>query len=268
MICRKMKVTVVPPAYDDDPRLQIHHENSLRMVLRGGAIEFGSRRSEIRRVTFPEGAVRLVARHTEKWVRTYELESLSLGISDAALMNACDGASGEISLQPGSKPVVDARVCSLIAAVNAERLAGFPSGRLFLDSVEQALASALISGHAVLRRSVPTYRGGLAPARLRKVTELVHSRIDGEVTLAELAAAAGLSVTHFSHVFRRSTGESPHQFVLRHRIERAKALLRGFELRMLDVAVACGFKTQQHFSRVFRQFCGTSPRQFRAGLHP
>jgi AraC family transcriptional regulator len=64
-------------------------------------------------------------------------------------------------------------------------------------------------------------------------------------------------------MFRKSTGHSPHQFVLRHRVERAKEILRTPELRVLDVAVACGFKTQQHFARVFRQMCGVSPTECR-----
>jgi len=64
-------------------------------------------------------------------------------------------------------------------------------------------------------------------------------------------------------MFRKSTGQSPHQFVLRHRVERAKEILRTPELRVLDVAVACGFKTQQHFARVFRQMCGISPTEYR-----
>jgi AraC family transcriptional regulator len=64
-------------------------------------------------------------------------------------------------------------------------------------------------------------------------------------------------------VFRKSTGEPPHQFVLRNRIERAKEMLRVAEARVLDVAVACGFKTQQHFARVFRRICGASPMEYR-----
>jgi AraC family transcriptional regulator len=64
-------------------------------------------------------------------------------------------------------------------------------------------------------------------------------------------------------MFRKSTGESPHQFVLRHRVERAKEMLRATEERVLDVAVACGFKTQQHFARVFRRMCGASPTEYR-----
>ena len=110
---------------------------------------------------------------------------------------------------------------------------------------------------------VRTYRGGLGPARLRRVTELVLAKIEDELSLDEMAQSAGLSTAHFSHMFRKSTGESPHQFVLRQRVERAKEMLREAEQRVLDVAVACGFKTQQHFARVFRRMYGTSPTEYR-----
>jgi AraC-like DNA-binding protein len=86
-----------------------------------------------------------------------------------------------------------------------------------------------------------------------------------QVTFAanELAESVRLSTAHFSQMFRKSTGETPHQFVLRHRIERAKEMLRVAEPRVLDVAIACGFRTQQHFARVFRHVCGTSPTEYR-----
>jgi DNA-binding GntR family transcriptional regulator/AraC-like DNA-binding protein len=112
----------------------------------------------------------------------------------------------------------------------------------------------------------PAYCGGLGPARLRKVTGLVQARIEEELCLAEMAQSVGLSTAHFSQMFRKSTGESPHRFVLRQRVERAKEMLRPAEGRVLDVAIACGFKTQQHFARVFRQICGASPTEYRREL--
>ena len=87
--------------------------------------------------------------------------------------------------------------------------------------------------------------------------------MDSDLGLEEMAGAAGLSVTHFSQMFRESTGQSPHQFVLRRRVEQAKEVLRAAEMRVLDVAVACGFKSQQHFARVFRNLCGASPTEYR-----
>jgi len=98
---------------------------------------------------------------------------------------------------------------------------------------------------------------------LRTITELVHAKMEDELTLLEMAQSVELSPAHFSRMFRKSTGETPHQFVLRNRIERAKEILRVPEARVLDVAVACGFKTQQHFARVFRHVCGVSPREYR-----
>ena len=75
--------------------------------------------------------------------------------------------------------------------------------------------------------------------------------MEDDLSLDEMAQSVGLSTAHFARMFRKSTGETPHQFVLRQRIERAKAMLRAPNARVLDVAVACGFKTQQHFRRSF-----------------
>jgi AraC family transcriptional regulator len=87
--------------------------------------------------------------------------------------------------------------------------------------------------------------------------------MEDDLNLREMAHSVELSTAHFSRMFRKSTGESPHHFVLRHRVERAKEMLRAAEARVLDVAVGCGFKTQQHFARVFRQMCGVSPTEYR-----
>jgi AraC family transcriptional regulator len=104
---------------------------------------------------------------------------------------------------------------------------------------------------------------GIRMALGRGVVEVVQAKIDEDLTLEQMADSVNLSVAHFSQMFRRSTGQSPHQFVLRSRVERAKEILRAADSRVLDVAVACGFKTQQHFARVFRQLCGVSPTEYR-----
>src|ERR1700676_124721 len=92
---------------------------------------------------------------------------LQLGISDAALMAASDEPYGEVELPPHRK-FADSRLGALVVAVHAEMVAGFPSGRLFLDSVEQAMAVALVGGHAVRHRPVQVYRGGRGKTRLRR----------------------------------------------------------------------------------------------------
>src|SRR5215470_138188 len=242
--------------------MRVQDEHVLAMMLRHGAIEVGARRSTMQHVTFQAGEIGFLPRHSERWVGSGNQERLLVGISDAALRTASQELRGTVEFGHWCK-MVDARLAALVKAVNAERIAGFPSGQLFLDSIEQAIAAALVDVFAGQRRSVRPLRGGLGPARLRTIRELVHAKIEDELTLIEMAQSVELSPAHFSRMFRESTGETPHQFVLRNRIERAKEMLRAPEARVLDVAVACGFKTQQHFARVFRRICGASPTEYR-----
>src|SRR6266481_8976635 len=257
-----MRVELNVPASVTEPRMWVQHQPVLFMALRTGSAEIGLRRSEMMRLTFGAGEMCLVPRHFETWFRNEGLHGLCVAISDVALTDASDGAGGEVELR-GVDNLVDARLRALVEAVNAERVAGFPSGRLFLDSVEQALAVALVNGYAVRHRSVQTHRGGLGSARLRRIKEFVDAKIEDELMLCEMAQAVELSTGYFPRMFRKSTGETPHQFLLRQRLERAKEMLRSADARVMDVAVACGFKTQQHFAQIFRHECGASPTEYR-----
>ena len=257
-----MRVAVDVFALAGDPSVQVQYDHVLGMMLRPGFIEVGLQRSAMRRVTFQTGEMGFFPRYMERWVGSGHQERLLLLISDAALRAARDDISHAGDLDHWCK-MSDVRLAGLVNAVNAERIAGFPSGRLFLDSIEQAIAVALVDAFAGQSRSERLLRGGLGPARLRTVRELVQAKIEDDLTLIEMAQAVDLSPAHFSRMFLKSTGETPHQFVLRNRIERAKEMLRVAEARVLDVAVACGFKTQQHFARVFRQICGASPTEYR-----
>ena len=257
-----MRVEFFPRESETEPRHWARHELGLAMMLQPGSIEWGPKRSSMERIDYAAGEMGMCPHHQEKWVGRMNAPHLQLVISDEALMAASDRARGEVELRAYSR-FTDSRLGALVAAVHAEMDAGFPSGRLFLDSVEQAIALVLVNGHAVRHHPVQMYRGGLASARLRRIKELVHAKMEDELSLDEMAQSVGLSTAHFARMFRKSTGETPHQFVLRQRLERAKDMLRAPDARVLDVAVACGFKTQQHFAQVFRDVCGISPTEYR-----
>jgi AraC family transcriptional regulator len=260
-----MKVERFSPDPDTEPRHWVRHDQAFAMMLRPGSIEWGSKRCALEKFDYTAGDLALCDRHVGEWVGLMNVSHLQLGISDTALMACSDGAYGEVELR-ASRKFADPRLSAMVAAVHAEMVAGFPSGRLFLDSVEQAMAVTLVNGHAVRHRPVQIHRGGLGSARLRKIKELVHAKIDDDLSLGELAQSVGLSTAHFARMFRKSTGETPHQFVLRQRLERAKEMLRAPDARVLDVAVACGFKTQQHFAQAFRDVWGVSPTEYRQDL--
>jgi AraC family transcriptional regulator len=260
-----MRVELFSPDSETKPRHWVRHDQAFAMMLRPGSIEWGSKRSALEKFNYAASDLALCHRHEGEWVGLMNVQHLQLGISDAALMAGSDGAYGEVELRY-SRKFADPRLSAMVAAVHAEMVAGFPSGRLFLDSVEQAMAVALVNGHAVRHRPVQISRGGLGPARLRRIRELVHAKLENELGLDEMAESVGLSTAHFARMFRKSTGETPHQFVLRQRLERAKAMLRAPDARVLDVAVACGFKTQQHFAQVFRDVFRVSPTEYRQDL--
>src|SRR5437868_6524510 len=216
-----MKVELVPPDCDTAPRHWVRHDQAFAMMLGLGSIEWGSKRSTLEKFAYTAGDLALCDRHNGEWVGLMNVPHLQLGISDAALMAACDEPNGEVELRPHRK-FADSRLGALVAAVHAEMVAGFPSGRLFLDSVEQAMAVTLVSGQAVRHRPVRISRGGLGPARVRRIKDLVQAKVEDDLTLDELAQSIGLSTAHFARTFRKSTGETPHQFVVRQRLERAK----------------------------------------------
>src|SRR5215831_6459209 len=184
--------------------MRVQYEHVLAMMLRHGSIEVGPRRSSMQRVTFQAGAIGFLPRHSERWVGSGNQERLLVGISDVALTAASEELRGTVELGHWCK-MLDARLTALVKAVNAERIAGFPSGRLFLDSIEQAIAAALVDAFEGRNRSVRPLRGGLGPARLRRITELVQGRMEDELSLLEMAQAVDLSPAYFSQVDGRDT---------------------------------------------------------------
>ena len=117
-----------------EPHLEVPDEHNIVMMLRHGSVEIGPRRSEMRTVTYKAGEMALCSHHLGQWLGSVNVEYLAIGISDDALIAACDGTGGQMELR-GTAKLVDSRVSALVDAVNAERLAGFPNGQLFLDSV-------------------------------------------------------------------------------------------------------------------------------------
>jgi AraC family transcriptional regulator len=214
------------------------------------------------RFQYMAGDIALCCREVVGLVQSHDrISGLRFELSDLLLSEAAGEANRGIELQRIPK-FKDSRIRALMTAVNIERASGFPSGQLFLQSIEVALAAILVQTCSFSIKARRPIKGGLSDASRRKVIELVRSGISDDISLPDLAAVAGLSVTHFSHVFKTSMGESPHQFVLRQRVQYAKDLLVSRNLRVIDIALASGFKTQQHFARIFRKMSGLSPTEY------
>jgi AraC family transcriptional regulator len=158
------------------------------------------------------------------------------------------------------------RLSPLLYALEAERQQGYPHGRIFVDGIEQAIACVVAMFTAKDRVKKSGYVPAMAPHQMRRVNDYVKAHLDKKIILRDMARQAGLSPSHFSRLFRRSAGTTPHQYVLERRIDHAKSLMTDSRHSLLDIAIATGFRTHQHFSKVFQRITGHSPRQYRSQL--
>jgi AraC family transcriptional regulator len=98
---------------------------------------------------------------------------------------------------------------------------------------------------------------------VQQLLEFIQTPLNEPLSLETLAHQVGFSPHHFAKLFRRATGTSPHQFVLRQRLERAEWLLQETELPLARVANECGFAHQSHLTQVFKRHLGRTPNAYR-----
>lgn len=133
--------------------------------------------------------------------------------------------------------------------------------------IEQALVHVL-RRYAVVRRSdqLELSRAGLTDRRIRRAVELMHAHLERDLPLEEIASAAHLSPFHFSRLFKKLTGATPHSYLAALRISRAQRLLAETDLSVTEIGARVGYASSSHFSKAFRQATGLAPRAFRAAL--
>jgi transcriptional regulator GlxA family with amidase domain len=120
------------------------------------------------------------------------------------------------------------------------------------------------TGHVAAEPKGPPRRSGFPQYMVRRIVALVEGCLEGRTRTAELSGRIGYSPSHFSRLFRRSFGVSPHTYILRRRVALAQRLLTQTDLALAEIALKAGFSDQSHLSRTVRRFSGMPPRQFRA----
>jgi AraC family transcriptional regulator len=147
--------------------------------------------------------------------------------------------------------------------LKTEMESGYPSGRLFVESLAVSVAARLVGCHSSTSLQPGRENGRLSDRRLRQVISFIESNLGQDISLRDIAGVAGLSVSHFKGLFRQSVGVPVHQYVIRRRVERATGLLRKSELSISQIALETGFAHQSHLARHMRRLLGVSPRALR-----
>jgi AraC family transcriptional regulator len=138
-----------------------------------------------------------------------------------------------------------AYISAMVNALKAHILTGPPSG-----------------GHP---NEIPV--SGFSAYRLHKIMNAVLEHPEGDHSLEEMSAVAGITPSHFCRVFKKATGISPHQYVMKARLDRAQELLVQTDMPLAALSETLGFQSQSHFSRAFRQYAGIAPSGYRDRYH-
>lgn len=135
-----------------------------------------------------------------------------------------------------------------------------------ISALTQLFAAHLVEKYTEVASKRPAQLGGLPIRQLRKVEDYIAEHLAEEISIERLAELVELSVSHFAHVFKDTTGMAPLQFVTRQRITRAQQLIRETSRSLIDVGLEVGYSSPSHFAHVFRRVVGVTPTEFRSSL--
>jgi len=193
-----------------------------------------------------------------------EIENLGIDL-DAAFMRQIaleNHFSPNYELVEASKSQ-DRLIEQIGLALLTEAGAETPSGKLYAESLAQTLIFHLLKNYSTAKHRIANLNGGLSSYKLRRAKEFIIENLEEDLSLAEIAAASDLSQFHFARAFRKSTGLTPQQYLMRQRIERAKELLAKNDLPIVEISLRTGFKNQSHFTTLFRKYTKFTPKLWR-----
>jgi AraC family transcriptional regulator len=193
---------------------------------------------------------------------------LTLSVSPA-LMNR---AAQQLGLDPerveirNRFQVRDTQLENIGWALKEELECGNPCGAIYLDSLALTVALRLICCHSSQPVEMRRPNKRLSDRRLRQVFDYIEDNLAGNLSLDDLASVVGFSASHFKVLFREATGLSPHQYLIRRRVERARHLLGEDHLSICQIAIETGFAHQSHLARHMNRVLGVSPKALREML--
>jgi AraC family transcriptional regulator len=160
--------------------------------------------------------------------------------------------------------ITDPIIQHTVEALKAEIEAGCNTGKLFGESAATMLAVRLLQAYANYKPVFREYEDGLGQHRLKVAIEYINAHLEQNIKLADIAELLEVSQYYFCHLFKQSTGITPHQYLIQQRIERAKLLLKNRKLSLAEIAIACGFADQSHFTKSFKRWVGITPKAIRS----
>jgi AraC family transcriptional regulator len=134
--------------------------------------------------------------------------------------------------------------------------------RMYPEALSTAPAVRLLREYDAARPELKRRYGGLPRKKLVCAVEYIQDQLGTDLTVSGIAQAICMSPYHFMRLFKKSTGQSPHQYVIEARVRKAKELLATGKLTIREAALYVGFVDQSHLTRHFKRVFGMPPRTF------
>lgn len=222
----------------------------------GGSTAIGTLRPGVV-IIIPEGS-------SSRWDIPKPVDVVQLYLPRASLARIADEAGIAAPVELLERTALPDLITSRLLLSAADFLEGNEAlDTLFRQQLIDLLATRLLAAHTGSPTTVQPVRGGLAPKALLRAIERLRSDSDADVSLAALAAEAGLSRFHFCRAFKESTGLAPHAWLRQHRLEQAMNMLRDTDASVMSVAAALGYGSQTAFTAGFRKLTGETPSEWR-----
>ena len=230
-----------------------------------GARESG--KSGLQIVPFPHGAISLVDLALDPTAHPKDIsDCFSFLIPRATFDQLADDHGADRIVELAVRPGVAANDPIVLHLGNCLKPAVERHDRAndqLVDRITTALNIHFARVYGGMNFPRPLVTGGLAPWQLRLARNTINANLENELSLEQLAHECRLSVTHFAKAFARSTGISPHRWLMQRRVDVAKDLMLTTDSSLVEISLQCGFSDQSHFTRVFAEVTGETPGRWR-----
>ena len=138
------------------------------------------------------------------------------------------------------------------------------SHQLYVESLTQVLVIHLMRHYSTLTQTIKSENRSLTHAELQQAVDYIQTHLGEDLSLVQIAKVINLSPTYFASLFKLATGISPHQYVIKQRVEWARLLLLTTDSRITDIALKVGFSSQSHLTQHFKRLTEMTPKQVRS----
>ena len=157
----------------------------------------------------------------------------------------------------------DLRLQHIAMLLYVELHSGGIMGQLYVESLTVMLVIHLLRHYSDSTQIITSDNRSLTHAQLQQAIDYIHTYLDRDLSLFEIAGVINISPTYFASLFKHATGLSPHQYVIQQRVERAKRLLLQTDLTFAQIALKVGFSSQSHLTVQLKRHTAMTPKQFR-----